>query len=94
MAGSSFGSGAGSTTPSLRKYAAANGPIGFPTGDSARVSTHWMPSVVHSSVQPASTCDPATLTHRVTDGANAISNAASKASCSIGLRKACERITP
>ena len=66
---------------------------GFAAGDWVRVSTHWMPSVVHNSVQPASTCDPVLPTHRVTDGANAISSAASKASCSIGRKKACERIT-
>ena len=65
----------------------------LPTGDSARVSTHWIPSVVHSSVQPASTCGPSLAIHRVMDGANAIRSAASRASCSIGRRKACERIT-
>ena len=72
MASSSKGSAAASV-----QYA-QSGPIGMPsgsgdlpTGDSARVSTHWMPSVVHSSVQPASTCGPSLAIHRVMDGANA-----------------------
>ncbi|WP_235578016.1 hypothetical protein [Pseudoxanthomonas sp. Root630] len=65
----------------------------LPVGDPARVSTHVMPPVVHSSVQPASTCVPALATQRVTDGANAISSAASMANRSIGRRKEDERIT-
>ena len=88
----------GSATASVQY--AQSAPDGRPAGGgdflagyATRVSTLFLPSVVHSSVQPASTCDPAVPTQRVTDGANAISSAASKASCSIGRRKADARIT-